>query len=126
MADNFLERRMADYQAHGGALLARHSAGRRDAKSSRRVFLFDGTTTEGQERVKALRAEGCRVAFSSADQKAGTALAQATGSQFHPLQAGDVEALKRSIAIIRRRWGGVDAVENCPEWAKEVWAQTVQ
>lgn len=114
MADNYLEKRMEEYRA--GKLSRPVSHHVRSTPSSPfeglRVYITRGTTPIGQALIKAFRAKGCRVAFCDDNPRAGAAVAQATGSQFHPLDLNDPGAVERSMKTVVGRWGGIDVLIN--------------
>lgn len=113
MADNYLEKKMEEYRS--GALsrpnVRRHSpSGARPGTVSfkidqLRVLVTDGSTNAAQAVIRKLRDAGCRVAFVSADDKAGRTLSQATGSRYYPAAAAD-----GAMSDLREVWGGVDAL----------------
>ncbi|MDE5608125.1 MAG: hypothetical protein K2I64_04235 [Muribaculaceae bacterium] len=91
MADNYLERRMEEHLRRQAA--AKPSVSRRPALRagevavrypSVRVVVTDGCSVTGQAVIRAFRALGCRVAFTSDDAAAARRLAQTEGAQFHP------------------------------------------
>lgn len=54
---------------------------------------------------------GAKVAFTHPDINQGTAIAQWSGAQFHPLmQPTDEAAMSKSAAIMARRWKGPEIV----------------
>ena len=78
----------------------------------RRVFVTGGAKGIGRAIVEAFRRADCKVAFCDIDKKAGTATAQATGSQFHPIDVSDVDALEKCMTRIIEAWGDIDVVVN--------------
>lgn len=103
MADNFLEKQMADYRA--GRL---NKPVPSVSVKSRRVFIVTADLAEAERLVRQYRSEGCRTAFTCTDAKAGAALAQATGSQLHHVADLTDLTLEHSLRYINRRWGGLD------------------
>lgn len=103
MADNYLEKQMADYRA--GRLNKPAPAA---SVRSRRVFIISDCLSDAEPLVRRYRARGCRTAFTCSDAVAGRALAQATGSQCHHMPRITPEALEHSLSYITRHWGGVD------------------
>lgn len=88
MADNYLEKRMADYRE--GRLAG--AAKRRPATTSvlPPVHIHH---SDPAPLVKALRALGAAVSFSGVPQPQGAALAQSTGSTYVPLPLDDAVKL---------------------------------
>ena len=86
MADNYLEKRMADYQAGKTAQKSKTRVvyRRQPLLADREIFVDDGLSHLGSALVSALRAEGARVAFSGDDPRRGASLAQQTGAQYLP------------------------------------------
>ena len=103
MADNYLEKQMADYRA--GRL---NKPAPSVSVKSRRVFIVTPDLAEAELLVRQYRAEGCRTAFTCSDAKSGAALAQATGSQMHHVVELTDQALEHSLQYINRHWGGLD------------------
>lgn len=114
MADNYLEKQMADYRA--GKFATRRVA---DALAARRpaspvvgqvVFVIGGCTESGRAAVTGFRNGGCRVAFCDSDRRAGSRLAQESGAQFHPIDPHDDVALARSMMRVASAWAPIDIV----------------
>lgn len=119
MADNYLERKMEDYQKGKGSSTKRRqpSAAAKPGVLSvkfppRRVFVTGGASGIGRAIVEAFRKADCRVAFCDIDLKAGAATAQATGAQFHPVDVRNVEALEACMARLLESWGDIDVIVN--------------
>ncbi len=119
MADNYLERKMEDYRSGKGtsSKVKRVSSGAKPGEISvkfppRRVFVTGGASGIGRAIVEAFRKADCRVAFCDIDSKAGTATAQATGAQFHPVDVRDVDALEACLARLLNAWGDIDVIVN--------------
>lgn len=117
MADNYLERRMDDYRAGKLSAPRRKTATSSAATSATpalegsRVMIRCGSTSASPRAAaltSLLAAAGCRVAFTDTDSHGGTLLARSTGAQCHPIDMADEVALARSVALIERRWGGID------------------
>ena len=121
MADNYLERRMDDYRA-GKLKAVRRPAARPTADrgslpelEGTRVLILSPSASASQRvssLVRLLISAGCKVAFTDSDSRAGNQLAQATGSQCHPIDHNDQAAVEASLALIERRWGGIDFTIN--------------
>lgn len=128
MADNWLENRMDDYRA--GRLAAPHHKPTRPAAptysslvplAGSRIFIrcrSASASPSATALVRLLASTGCKVAFTDTDSVAGNRLAQDTGTQCHPIDIADEVALKRSLELVTRRWGGIDftvSQEDIPE-----------
>lgn len=119
MADNYLERKMEDYQ-NGKSSFTKRRQTSDTAKPGilnvkfppRRVFVTGGASGIGRAIVEAFRKADCRVAFCDIDQKAGAATAQATGAQFHPVDVRNVETLETCMARLLELWGDIDVIVN--------------
>ena len=118
MADNYLERKMEDYRSgRGGASKTIHSSKPKPGTINvkfppRRVFVTGGANGIGKAIVEAFRKANCRVAFCDIDTKAGSATAQATGAQFHPVDVRDVNALEACLTRLIESWGDIDVIVN--------------
>ncbi len=114
MADNYLERRMEDYQNGKLATRNRRSGSINQIKSSdisaMRIFVTAGTIGIGEKIVEHIAKHGCKVAFCDTDIKAGRQLSQATSSQFHPMSEIALPHIKKSLDYVAEKWGGVDVV----------------
>ena len=128
MADNWLERRMDDYRA--GRLAAPRSKPTKPSTptpsriaplAGSRIFIRCRSVSASPAAtalVRMLASTGCKIAFTDTDSVAGNRLAQDTGTQCHPIDIADEVALKRSIELVTRRWGGIDFTvfqEDIPE-----------
>lgn len=113
MADNYLERRMEDYR--NGKLSTRRMSSVSVKRPSMvlRVFIIGGNTEAGKRHVGMLRKYGWKVAFTDPDLKAGRELAQATGSQHHPVDIIDADALVSTIRKALVSWGALDLILDC-------------
>lgn len=117
MADNYLEKKMEEYRAgklgHSSHKRKTYlpTAHRSELKDAR-VYVTGGAKGIGRSIVKSFIDEGCKVTFCDIDSKAGAATAQATGSQFHPLDVTDTDALERSLKMAIEQRGGIDIIIN--------------
>ncbi len=114
MADNYLEKKMDEYRR--GLLSA--PARRKTTPSGYArgcasflpfpvgVKILMLTDSASETELKALVDAGCRVAFTGNDRKEGKSIAQSCGAQFHPVFAGDEDAVRRSMDLIKTRWRG--------------------
>ena len=95
MADNYLEKRMADY-ANGR--LSRHCAPK--SSGARRPFagipypqhtvlIIGADTAAGADMLRAFAEAGCRVRFTASDKTAGAYLSQNAGGQFYPMNPAE-------------------------------------
>lgn len=118
MADNYLERKMEEHRNGGSAYRPVRKvsvAGNRPGVwqlpfAERRVLVTGSGAEIDRMIVEQLRCTGCKVAFMGGDKAESTELARRVGAQWHPVEYGDGEALLRSVAIICRAWGDIDAV----------------
>lgn len=117
MADNYLEKKMEEYRA--GKLgrqrhaTTPHSAPRQPGEFDNMiVYVTGGASGIGRAIVDRFRKAGAWVAFCDIDSKAGAATSQATGSQFHPLDVSDSNALERSLRAVADRHGRIDIIVN--------------
>ncbi|MCM1451377.1 MAG: hypothetical protein NC102_03905 [Clostridium sp.] len=111
MADNYLERKMEEHRKGGAPSFRRKltPTGQRPGKviidfPPFNAFVSNVASECGAAVVKALCDAGCRVAFSHLDEKAGSALAQRCGAQFHPGNLTFAQSMER----LRKSWGKVD------------------
>ena len=113
MADNYLEKRMEEHRRSASvkpAVIRRTPIGDRIGTVSfkidpLRVLVTDGESDHASAIICRLREAGCKVAFVSADDKGGRALAQKSGARFYPC------SFSGSVADdLEKTWGGVDAV----------------
>lgn len=118
MADNWLENRMDDYRA-GRLAAPRHkptkpspaAPSRLAPLAGSRIFIRCSSVSASHAAtalVRLLASAGCKVAFTDTDSAAGNSLARDTGTQCHPIDIADEVALKRSLELVTRRWGGID------------------
>lgn len=114
MADNFLERRMADYRE--GRIKPSAQASRATASASLKslpaVMILGGDTSLGAKTINYFRSLGWRVAFTDPDLSRGRQTAQSSGAQHHPIDPTDTSALAQSIKLIIERWGHLDMAIN--------------
>lgn len=112
MADNYLEKKMEDYR-RGHTALSMSSPRKNKNRIALRVFVIGGETPSGIQIVTELRKSGWRVAFTNPDMESGRHLAQATGSQHHPISPSSTESLQHSFDLISDHWGCLDLVIDC-------------
>lgn len=119
MADNYLERKMEEYRngkLHGHAVKRTPNGAKPGTLNvkypPRRVFVTGGASGIGRAIVSAFANAGCRVAFCDIDSKTGAATAQATGSQFYPVDVTDAHALESCMDRILAAWGDIDVIVN--------------
>lgn len=112
VADNYLEKKMEDYR-RGQTALPMSSHRKNKNRIGLRVFVIGGETPSGAQIVIELRKSGWRVAFTNPDIKSGRHLAQATGSQHHPISPSTTESLQHSFELISDHWGCLDLVIDC-------------
>lgn len=123
MADNYLEKQMADFRA--GKLSARKSPLMRRPSplrqgeinlATRRVLVACSDFADTEALVRLFRSTGARVAFIASRDSNGTQLAQTSGSRFYPLLSPGLqpelphEAAENIVADIRKNWHGLDLI----------------
>lgn len=113
MADNYLEKKMEEHRRGGVISASRRlltpSGDRSGTVSFRidplKIYVTDVSNGYSDAIVSRLRDTGGKVAFSSADDKAGRILAQKSGARFYPASfTGDI------MSDLERVWGSVDTV----------------
>lgn len=118
MADNYLERKMEEHR-NGGSVRKPvrkvAAAGNlpgvwRLPYAERRVLLLGDGSALDRMISEQLRSTGCKVAFMGGDKGASTELARRIGAQFHPVDYDCDGAMRKSVALICRAWGDIDAV----------------
>ncbi len=121
MADNYLERRMEDLRAGRLSSVSTRQTASRSAVNSQkrgmmkslRVVVTGGAGLIGSAIVKAFRAEGAKVDILDIDRKRGSALAQASGACFRPIDISDSCALATCFREIIDARGDIDVIVNC-------------
>ncbi|MCM1051417.1 MAG: hypothetical protein NC349_05595 [Paenibacillus sp.] len=111
MADNYLEKRMEEYRSGRLASTSRSTPSMRSPRKNNQLSLsYDPMVvviigiTPGEElaeTIMAFTSVGCRVAFTSGNPKASTALAQRSGARYYP----EGYAWDAMLADITSRWG---------------------
>lgn len=119
MADNYLEKKMEDYNRMRPApakirrSLPPSKQGLLVETGELRILVSDIDAVWGRSLVDAFRESGCKVAFISADSRKGTKTAQATGSLFYPAHNTN-ESVLQALDYLASHWGGIDAVILTP------------
>lgn len=122
MADNYLENKMIDYiNAGRSAKPSRRKLSPSGQKAgevvvkfpSRRVFVTGGAHGIGAAVVRAFANAGCQVAFCDIDAKAGTELAQQSGTRFYPVDVTQPLQLQNALNDMATHWGNIDITVNC-------------
>lgn len=108
MADNYLEHRMADLQSGNIKREISAYSKRRGKLHGKNVVIGLLPADELESLVKEYRRQGTTVDFFATDRTAGTLLARATGSCFHPIDPDDLVAWHREFAAIRYRRHHID------------------
>lgn len=133
MADNYLENKMEEHrraQASGRPAQSYKGATRRQIFNEhferRRIFVCDGLSERGQAIVRRLSESGARVAFTGADRRAGTALAQSSGARFYTVEAVSATSVREALGALGEVWGGVDVIVSpSAEFAGEGEARVI-
>jgi len=108
MADNYLEKRMADYRDGKLSASTRKPAyekGMLCFKMPPLVVLVVGlpdSATLGA--VELLVKCGCKVALVHAERRKGNVMAQTTGALYYPVSRVDVESVRSASDFVKRRW----------------------
>lgn len=117
MADNYLENKMDEHrraQASGRRAPSYKGTSRRQIFNEhferRRIFVCDGLGERGAAIVRRLSEAGARVAFTGADVREGTALAQSCGARFYPVEAVSAASVSEALGALGEVWGGVDVI----------------
>jgi len=76
----------------------------------RRTLVTGGTSGIGAELVERLAADGSRVVFTGRDSGRGKEVAERTGATFVEADAGNEEAVDRSVDLAAQELGGLDAL----------------
>ena len=113
MADNYLERKYEEYQAHKISK-AKNGSGKKAGviHKTRRVFITGGAKGIGKAIVKLFRSAGHRVAFCDQDEVAGKDTALKTGTTFYPVDVSDKVALENCMQQLFNEWGDIDILIN--------------
>ena len=80
--------------------------------AGRVALVTGGASGIGADIVRALAAQGSRVAFIDIAETEGAALAAETGALFLPCDLTDIEALKASIAAVHAAFGNITILVN--------------
>ena len=117
MADNFLERRMADLQAGrlGKSAHAAPQPGPRKGTVSypfptKRVLVVGALSGAPLAIAKAFAKTGCKVVVTGSDPERGNALAYSDGFRYINIADGDAEALAEGFQGLLKAWRDVDVV----------------
>lgn len=99
MADNFLEKRMADYLSGRLSRMSQRPYCNQGSTNAKCALVADGLSPHGRQMVKKLRSEGYRVSFLSRDYTKGNLFAQQTGAQFIPIFDSIDDARKKALSL---------------------------
>lgn len=106
MADNYLEKRMADYRAGRLKPGVRHYG----THETRSALIFNERVEDISLLATELRRRGWRVAFCCSDRVGGTRFAQTNGCRFYPFNPTDISIRERSIVDLSSHWGFIDCL----------------
>lgn len=112
MADNYLENKMAAYQARKNNSPASHTGRQQALHKMRRVFITGGANGIGKALVRLFRSAGHRVAFCDKDEVHGRETALQTGTRFLPIDLRDAAALEQGMQQLFDEWGDIDVIIN--------------
>jgi NAD(P)-dependent dehydrogenase (short-subunit alcohol dehydrogenase family) len=115
MADNYLEKKMEEHRNNAKAPVKRYITIARKPTpelDGKRVFVTSGAHGVGAAIVKALRAEGCKVAFCDMNTKTGYEVAQKTGARFYPIDMHSKQAVEKCQNDVREYYGDIDVIVN--------------
>lgn len=119
MADNYLEKKFEEYKSGKNRYPKKKITPTGNKPGTyivkfpiKRVFVTGGANGIGKTIVSKFREIGCRVAFCDIDEKAGTTTAEATGSQFFPVDVSDANALENCMQRILENWEDIDIIIN--------------
>lgn len=110
MADNYLEKRMADYRSGKLSTPARKTKVAQDRGSLSfrmppQTIVVIGTPDEAvTDAVSRLVRSGCNVAMIHSSSTLGNKVAQQTGALYYPVDKICSESLKQAMAFVYRRW----------------------
>lgn len=110
MADNYIEKRMADYKA--GLLRQKHKPAY-GIKSPVAIF-FSEKISDVSKRILKLRSEGWRVAICCGFSREANTFAQRNGCRYYPFSPIEEGVKERVKADIKNRWGRIDIIEEEP------------
>ncbi len=112
MADNYLERRMADYREGRDrpSSQARRATLACIAKATPSVCILGGEYPDAMKNIRYFRILGWKVAFTHPYISSGRRIAQETGAQHHPIDPADPPSLNHSLTLISQRWGHLDLI----------------
>jgi len=122
MADNYLENKMIDYINAGRSAKAEPPQAESFGAKSRRGGSEISFNVECRHRrrprhrravVRAFANAGCQVAFCDIDAKAGTELAQQSGTRFYPVDVTQPLQLQNALNDMATHWGNIDIAVNC-------------
>jgi hypothetical protein len=113
MADNYLEKKMAEHQsAQKSTITIYKHKERKSPLNAKKVFVTGGAHGIGEAMVKAFRNEGCQVSFCDKDTKNGNRVAQQYGARFYPVDVTNVEQLDKCFDDVLSYYGNVDILIN--------------
>lgn len=119
MADNYLEKQYAQYEARKAAWEKAQKLSKKTTSTTlpvenkrRKVFVTGGAEGIGKAIVKAFCDTNCLVAFCDIKQTSGQQTAKETGALFHHIDISDKEALEHCLKQLFDEWGDLDVIIN--------------
>ncbi len=91
---------------------SRYDTVRYASLAGRSVLVTGGASGLGEAMVEAFAAQGARVAFLDIDAAAGAIVAGRTGAAFHACDVTDIDALRRTIAVVEAQQDGIGVLIN--------------
>lgn len=104
MADNYLEKRMADHASGRLAASSRkpYVTGATSRDNCPCALVIDGLSPDGEATVRQLATQGWSVSFLGRDMRRGNMLAQHTATQYVHITSSIDEAIERARKARRR------------------------
>ena len=119
MADNYLEKQYAQYEARKAAWEKAQKLSKKKINTPlpveskrRKVFITGGAEGIGKAIVKAFCGTNCLVAFCDIKQASGQQTAKETGAIFHHIDISDKDALEPCLQQLFDEWGDIDVIIN--------------
>lgn len=115
MADNYLEKQYAQYEAKKAAWekSRKFSVKKSNIKEyNKRVFITGGAYGIGRSVVKAFSEKNYKVAFCDMDEQKGKSTSIETGATFFHVDVKDRQKLTECMNSLFKEWGDIDIIIN--------------